>query len=250
MLAATQAALADVRRLKALEKRPVKAVISRAVLPHALEALRPSIRDFQAASHVRELSFDSVTEPQLVFEEERSAQRSAARDRDAPAVAPLALEDYQDTVRAALAEDIGAGDVTTARHRGPGAAGARGPGGQVAAACVAGLDVAGEAFRQRDAGVSIVRHRADGDWCEPGTVVAEVRGPRGGAAERRARGAQLPAAAVGHGHAGARGSPTLPAAASWSWTHGRPRRCCACWRSTPCAWAAPPTIASAWTTAC
>ena len=69
VLAATQTALADVRRLKALEKRPVKAVISRAVLPHALEALRPSIRDFQAASHVRELSFDSVTEAQLVFEE-------------------------------------------------------------------------------------------------------------------------------------------------------------------------------------
>ena len=69
VLAATQAALTDVRRLKALEKRPVKAVISRAVLPHALEALRPSIRDFQAASHVRELSFDSVTEAQLVFEE-------------------------------------------------------------------------------------------------------------------------------------------------------------------------------------
>ena len=70
VLAATQAALADVRRLKALEKRPVKAVISRAVLPHALEGMRPSIRDFQAASHVRELSFDSVTEPQLVYEEE------------------------------------------------------------------------------------------------------------------------------------------------------------------------------------
>jgi valyl-tRNA synthetase len=69
VLAATQAALADVRRLKALEKRPVKAVISRAVLPQALEALRPSIRDFQAASHVRELAFDSVTEAQLVFEE-------------------------------------------------------------------------------------------------------------------------------------------------------------------------------------
>jgi valyl-tRNA synthetase len=69
VLAATQAALADVRRLKALERRPVKAVISRAVLPHALEALRPSMRDFQAASHVRELSFSTVTEPQLEFEE-------------------------------------------------------------------------------------------------------------------------------------------------------------------------------------
>jgi valyl-tRNA synthetase len=69
VLAATQAALADVRRLKALEKRPVKAVIARAVLPHALEGLKPSARDFQAASHVRELLFDSVDEPQLVYEE-------------------------------------------------------------------------------------------------------------------------------------------------------------------------------------
>ena len=89
--------------------------------------------------------------------------------------AALALEDYQDTVRAALAEDIGRGDVTTAATVDP---------EQRARAvlvvkgrCVlAGLAVAGEAFRQCDAGVSIECHRADGDWCDPGTVVAEVRG--------------------------------------------------------------------------
>ncbi|HEY6507506.1 MAG TPA: valine--tRNA ligase [Vicinamibacterales bacterium] len=69
VLTATQAALADVRRLKALDKRPVKAVIARAVLPQTLEGLRPSVRDFQAASHVRELRFDAVTEPQLEYEE-------------------------------------------------------------------------------------------------------------------------------------------------------------------------------------
>ena len=79
VLAATQAALADVRRVKALEKRPVKAVISRAVLPHALEALRPSMRDFQAASHVRELSFSTVTERRFCDQHEMSLQTATGR---------------------------------------------------------------------------------------------------------------------------------------------------------------------------
>jgi hypothetical protein len=56
----TQARLADVRRIKAIEKRPVKAVITKAVLPHDLEALRPATRDFQAAAHVRDLSSGAV----------------------------------------------------------------------------------------------------------------------------------------------------------------------------------------------
>jgi nicotinate-nucleotide pyrophosphorylase (carboxylating) len=91
------------------------------------------------------------------------------------AIVALAREDYHDTVRAALAEDIGRGDVTSAatvdpEQRARAVLVAKGR-------CVlAGLDVAGEAFRQRDAGVSIVCHRADGDWCDPGTAVAEVRG--------------------------------------------------------------------------
>ena len=58
-----QAALADVRRIKAMEKRPVKSVIERAVLPHALAGLRPAVRDFQAAAHIRELSFADVAGP-------------------------------------------------------------------------------------------------------------------------------------------------------------------------------------------
>ncbi len=172
-------------------------------------------------------------------------------DRGAPAaaVAPLALDEYQDTVRAALAEDIGAGDVTTDATVAPQQR-ARAVLVAKSRCVVAGLDVAAEAFRQRDADVVIVRHRADGDWCEPGTVVAEVSGPRGGAAD-------VPSAWRSTSCSGCRarprwraGSPTLPAAASWSWIHGRPRRSCAFSRSTPCASAAPPTIASAWTTAC
>ena len=95
------------------------------------------------------------------------------------AVAPLPMEAYQETVRAALAEDIGAGDVTTAATVDP---------GQSAVAvlvaksrCVlAGLDVALEAFRQRDGDVAIERRCEDGQWCEPGVVVAELRGRAAG----------------------------------------------------------------------
>jgi valyl-tRNA synthetase len=67
---ATQAALADVRRVKSVLKKPVKAVISKAVLPSAFEGLRPAARDFQAATHIRELAFAAVKEAQLEFAEE------------------------------------------------------------------------------------------------------------------------------------------------------------------------------------
>ena len=90
-------------------------------------------------------------------------------------IGPLALEEYQDIVRAALAEDIGEGDITTAATVDP-AQRARAVLVAKARCVVAGLDVAAEAFRQRDADVSIVRHRTDGDWCDSGSVVAEVRG--------------------------------------------------------------------------
>jgi valyl-tRNA synthetase len=67
---ATQTALADVRRVKSLLKKPVKAVIARAELPSAFEGLRPAARDFQAATHIRELTFAAVKEAQLEFAEE------------------------------------------------------------------------------------------------------------------------------------------------------------------------------------
>ena len=70
---ATQAALADVRRIKSVLKKPVKAVIARAVLPQALAGLAPAARDFQAATHIRELVFGDVTEAQLEFAEEPAA---------------------------------------------------------------------------------------------------------------------------------------------------------------------------------
>jgi len=78
-------------------------------------------------------------------------------------------------VRRALAEDVGSGDITTAATVD---ADRRASAVLLAKShCViAGLDVAWEAFRQLDAGVSIAVARADGSVCEPGTEVARLEG--------------------------------------------------------------------------
>jgi valyl-tRNA synthetase len=69
-----QTALADVRRIKAMEKRAVKSVIERAALPRTFEGLMPAARDFQAATHIRNLSFGDVETPQLAFAEEAAVK--------------------------------------------------------------------------------------------------------------------------------------------------------------------------------
>src|SRR5262249_10366039 len=70
---ATQGALAEVRRIKSLLKKPTKAVITRAVLPATFSGLQPGARDFQAATHIRDLQFGDVAEAQLEFAEESAA---------------------------------------------------------------------------------------------------------------------------------------------------------------------------------
>ena len=88
---------------------------------------------------------------------------------------PLDPGTYRELVRRALAEDFGWGDVTTEAVI---------DGNQKARAfmvaksrCViAGLDIASEAFRQLDPGVTITVHHGDCSLCEPGTMVAEYRG--------------------------------------------------------------------------
>jgi valyl-tRNA synthetase len=67
VFAQTRAALGEIRRIKALEKKPVKAVIERAVLPKRFETLVPASQDLRAAAHVRDLVFDQVEELQLTF---------------------------------------------------------------------------------------------------------------------------------------------------------------------------------------
>jgi valyl-tRNA synthetase len=70
---ATQAALAEIRRIKSLLKKPTKAVIARAVLPTAFSGLQPAARDFQAATHIRDLQFGEVAEAHLEFAEDPAA---------------------------------------------------------------------------------------------------------------------------------------------------------------------------------
>jgi valyl-tRNA synthetase len=74
---ATAVALADVRRIKSILKKPTKAVISHSVLPYGWEALTPAARDFRAATHIRNLTFGDVTESQLVFEEPAAPEAGA-----------------------------------------------------------------------------------------------------------------------------------------------------------------------------
>jgi hypothetical protein len=75
---ATESALADVRRIKSILKKPTKAVITKAVLPSTYKALAPAARDFQAATHIRELHFSEVAEAQLEFAEEPVAPETRA----------------------------------------------------------------------------------------------------------------------------------------------------------------------------
>jgi nicotinate-nucleotide pyrophosphorylase (carboxylating) len=91
------------------------------------------------------------------------------------ALAPLAPDVYRGLVTKALAEDLGAGDITSAltipedqRAKGVILAKAR--------LVLAGLDVVAETFRQCDGDVVFVARLNDGDECAARTVVAEVTG--------------------------------------------------------------------------
>ena len=67
VFAQTRAVLGEIRRVKALEKRPVKAVIDRAILPRRFDVLASASMDLRAAAHIRDLVFGEVDEPQLTF---------------------------------------------------------------------------------------------------------------------------------------------------------------------------------------
>jgi valyl-tRNA synthetase len=66
----TRLALGEVRRIKALEKKAVKTVIEKAVLPEAYRQLEPAGQDFRAAAHIRDLHFADVSEAELTFAED------------------------------------------------------------------------------------------------------------------------------------------------------------------------------------
>lgn len=88
---------------------------------------------------------------------------------------PLAPDQYRDIVRHALAEDVGAGDITTeatvtASQNARGIFLMKGDG------VLAGLDVAFEVFRQLDPAVRATPRKRDGDACRAGEELAEVAG--------------------------------------------------------------------------
>ena len=91
-------------------------------------------------------------------------------------LAPLDPEIYRVLVRHALAEDLGgAGDITTGGTVRPDQR-ARATVLAKSLCVIAGLDVACEAFRQLDPAIAVTVHHPDGTLCEPGTIVAEIRG--------------------------------------------------------------------------
>ena len=97
--------------------------------------------------------------------------------RSAPSTG-LEAATFRDVLHRALEEDLGGGDVTTEATVAPDLR-AR---GIILAKCdcvIAGLDVAAEAFRQLDPGVTFTVHKPDGSRCSPGDTVADVRGYAG-----------------------------------------------------------------------
>jgi nicotinate-nucleotide pyrophosphorylase (carboxylating) len=88
---------------------------------------------------------------------------------------PLDPGMYRELVRRALAEDFGWGDVTTEaiidREQK-----ARGVIVAKSTCVLAGVEIAAEAFRQLDPAAQITINRNDGQRCEGGTEVAEIRG--------------------------------------------------------------------------
>ena len=91
---------------------------------------------------------------------------------------PLDPRLYRDLVRRALDEDVRDGDVTTEATV-PADVQARGTFLVKSEGVLAGLDVAFEVFRQLDKGPvgSFAVRVRDGEWCRPGTEVADVVAP-------------------------------------------------------------------------
>lgn len=88
---------------------------------------------------------------------------------------PLDPATYRELVRRALAEDVGTGDVTTSAivpqdRAGYGVFVAK------TATVLAGLDVARHVFLEVDAAIRFDGLRNDGDMCDAGSRLAEVRG--------------------------------------------------------------------------
>ena len=136
-------------------------------------------------------------------------------------------------VRAALAEDVGTGDLSAQLV--PAAQTARARVITRERAIVCGQAWVNEVFRQLDPEVVVTWHCADGETVEANQTLFELAGPRALPADRGALGAEFPAAALGHRDPlpPLRGPDRGPAGAS-CWTPARPSPACASRRNTPC----------------
>jgi nicotinate-nucleotide pyrophosphorylase (carboxylating) len=85
-------------------------------------------------------------------------------------ITPLDPSDYRDIVRRALAEDVGAGDITTDAAVRPDQR-ARGVFVVKADCVIAGFDVALEAFRQLEPGIHVTLRKQDGERCRAGEEI-------------------------------------------------------------------------------
>lgn len=91
---------------------------------------------------------------------------------------PLDADVYRETVRRALAEDLGWGDVTTETTVDL-ALRARGVILAKSECVIAGLGVAAETFRQLDPVSQFTVRKIDGSRCTAGDIIAEVHGSAG-----------------------------------------------------------------------
>lgn len=82
---------------------------------------------------------------------------------------------YRELVRQALAEDVGSGDITTSATV-PRDRTAHGVFLAKSRVVIAGLDVAREAFVQIDPAIAFEARHQDGERCDAGIVLADVRG--------------------------------------------------------------------------
>ena len=172
--------LAAIRKKKSEEQRPLKTPVARAVIQapaQQLELLALVEKDLRASGLIRELetSVGDTFEVTVAWRRRRPSRRRCREVRLFRAVGSRHLPRHR---APALAEDLGAGDVTTAATVDPDLR-AR---GEIVAKCdcvIAGLDVAAETFRQLDPSGVFTILKGDGSRCQYGDVVAEVRGAAG-----------------------------------------------------------------------
>ena len=171
----TREALGEVRRVKALQKKPIKAPVSVRAAASASSGMMPAAQDFRRRRTSGELAFGDVHEPRADLPRRGAAARATARE----ARAVRAARPRSRIASSCAARWPRTSGRATSRPKATvdgDAAGARRAAGQVALrhrrARRRGRSV--PAARSRASSIRV--HHGDGTSCEPGTEVAEIRG--------------------------------------------------------------------------